>query len=540
MANASIDPFLPVMVAPRETANSARSSGPGPARFDDHIRRATEPPDPRDDSRPEPASTRRKKTGKPDDPTSDSQGSSTDDRHTRDATTPDAANPPSETEEKDNSQRGDTVEISNGSQQRDQADDPSEGLLEEAIATDPLAQGELVEGEQVASGGQATDDDGTDLPSESNGQPKATQPTAAPTAESAQPEEGLPGQADPTSHTHPLTDVTEARTDGPPTGKDSNDGNPPSMKGEATTPSGEESSPLDLSASATGNSATPGGQSGLAENGGADEVAPQSGLANNPSTAPSTGDTGNRADQPNSRDRSARRRGASTENLQSLSDQPSTPDGQQSVPISQIAAEGLPAAGGNPEDPSLPSQLDNLSPQSKGVIDRLSVGRSVQPSETMEEDARTTPVDRARFVQRVGGALQLAHQRDGRVQLRLSPPELGSLRIEISVKQGVLTATLETETTAARNVLLDNLPALRERLAEQEIRIEQFDVDVRRDGQQEPDNRAMQDRRRGPGQDGSTPARSKEPESSDHPNPGMPVHHSHATDRVLDGLDVVV
>ena len=90
-------------------------------------------------------------------------------------------------------------------------------------------------------------------------------------------------------------------------------------------------------------------------------------------------------------------------------------------------------------------------------------------------------------MQRVGGAIRTAQQRDGQIQLRLSPPELGTLRIQISVNEGVVTAKLEAETAAARTVLLDNLPALRERLAEQEIRIEKFDVDVRRDGQAPPD-----------------------------------------------------
>ena len=42
-------------------------------------------------------------------------------------------------------------------------------------------------------------------------------------------------------------------------------------------------------------------------------------------------------------------------------------------------------------------------------------------------------IDRARFVQRVSRAFQSAHAREGQIQLRLSPPELGSLRISITV-----------------------------------------------------------------------------------------------------------
>ena len=64
------------------------------------------------------------------------------------------------------------------------------------------------------------------------------------------------------------------------------------------------------------------------------------------------------------------------------------------------------------------------------------------------------------------------------MRLRLSPPELGSVRLEVSVKNGVLTAHAQTETTQARDALVDNLPALRARLAEQNIQVDQFDVDL--------------------------------------------------------------
>jgi flagellar hook-length control protein FliK len=78
--------------------------------------------------------------------------------------------------------------------------------------------------------------------------------------------------------------------------------------------------------------------------------------------------------------------------------------------------------------------------------------------------------------------MKAAQQRDGKIQVRLSPPDLGSIKIELAVQNGVLSAKLEAETPAARNLLLDSLPALRERLAQQDIRVEKFDVDVRDQG----------------------------------------------------------
>jgi flagellar hook-length control protein FliK len=98
-------------------------------------------------------------------------------------------------------------------------------------------------------------------------------------------------------------------------------------------------------------------------------------------------------------------------------------------------------------------------------------------------------VDVSRFVGRVAKAVQTAQERGGTLQLRLSPPELGSLRLELTMQNGVMTASVETDNPVARQVLLDHLPALRERLAEQNISIERFDVDVRQEnsgGQADP------------------------------------------------------
>ena len=92
-------------------------------------------------------------------------------------------------------------------------------------------------------------------------------------------------------------------------------------------------------------------------------------------------------------------------------------------------------------------------------------------------------VDRVRLVERVAKALRTAQDRAAPLKLRLTPPELGVLRIELSVRNGALSAKLEAETPTAKMAILENLPALRERLTAQEIKIERFDVDL----MQQPD-----------------------------------------------------
>lgn len=87
-------------------------------------------------------------------------------------------------------------------------------------------------------------------------------------------------------------------------------------------------------------------------------------------------------------------------------------------------------------------------------------------------------IDAARLLHRVARAFAQAADQNGEVTIRLSPPELGALRLEVQVREGALTAHLQTETPEARTAILENLSALRERLADQGVRIERFDVDL--------------------------------------------------------------
>lgn len=94
------------------------------------------------------------------------------------------------------------------------------------------------------------------------------------------------------------------------------------------------------------------------------------------------------------------------------------------------------------------------------------------------DGSNLSDADRVRLVQRVARAFHHVSETGGEVRLRLSPPELGAVRIEVAVRDGVMTAKLEAETPAARSLLFDNLPALRERLNQQDMRIERFDVEL--------------------------------------------------------------
>jgi len=125
-------------------------------------------------------------------------------------------------------------------------------------------------------------------------------------------------------------------------------------------------------------------------------------------------------------------------------------------------------------------------------FDRTHVAEPLQPvaqreagtgrTSTTDDTSSLSQADRFRLVQRVARAVQTAVDRGGDLKLRLSPPELGSLRLQVRLTDGALSARIETDNPAAKQVLIDNLPALRDRLADQNIRVEKFDVDLSNSG----------------------------------------------------------
>jgi flagellar hook-length control protein FliK len=142
--------------------------------------------------------------------------------------------------------------------------------------------------------------------------------------------------------------------------------------------------------------------------------------------------------------------------------------------VQTVDASTAPAAAVDPNNANAAAPVQNASSG-----DRTATHTNSSATHGSERGgANGGEVERARFVQRVAKAFQAAADRGGPVKLRLSPPELGSLRLEISIRNGAMTAKLEAETPAARTALLEGLPALKERLAQQDIQIDRFDVDL--------------------------------------------------------------
>jgi len=214
-------------------------------------------------------------------------------------------------------------------------------------------------------------------------------------------------------------------------------------------------------------------ETSAAQNDGQAETAPQAGSADG--DVPAVPETA----APQDETHAGRRRNAAREEVAASAR--SAPDVGPVPSTTDSAEDALPDSATDTRVESAASDQTTVSTLSASATqgDGAATDGTHTAAEAKAERAdQQTHVDRARFVERVSRAFEALGDRSGTLRLRLSPPELGSMRLEISVHDGALTARMETETQAAKSVLLENLPALKERLAQQEIRIERFDVDV--------------------------------------------------------------
>ena len=95
-----------------------------------------------------------------------------------------------------------------------------------------------------------------------------------------------------------------------------------------------------------------------------------------------------------------------------------------------------------------------------------------------EEKSQVDQRQQIRLIQRVARGFERLGEQGGNIRLRLHPPELGSLAMTVRVEGKTLSAEIVTETVQARQALVDNLPQLKQQLADSGLTIEKFDVRV--------------------------------------------------------------
>ncbi len=157
----------------------------------------------------------------------------------------------------------------------------------------------------------------------------------------------------------------------------------------------------------------------------------------------------------------------------SASSTSSSKDIRQSVEgISAIATSSL--RGGIQTNTSNTTFAGSVSNPARAEQGKAEVARS-------NAGSHISAYQEAKLVQRVlRGVEQLANG-GGQVRLRLHPPELGSLQMSLRMEAGQVYAKLEVESTTARDALLNNVQALKDRMAEQGMQVAAFEVEVSTD-----------------------------------------------------------
>jgi len=132
-------------------------------------------------------------------------------------------------------------------------------------------------------------------------------------------------------------------------------------------------------------------------------------------------------------------------------------------PIAPVAVEQLPSA-------------DLQNPEFLQALDAIATTRMTSASGDVQEAAMPPAIRQVQssFPQPIIGNEELVFD--------LTPPELGRIRIELRHGESGLVASFETETPAARQLLTEHIPALRESLQQQGAVMERVEVRGRDDG----------------------------------------------------------
>jgi flagellar hook-length control protein FliK len=108
-------------------------------------------------------------------------------------------------------------------------------------------------------------------------------------------------------------------------------------------------------------------------------------------------------------------------------------------------------------------------------------GSKLNAKETVAEPGLSQQ-ERVRVIQRIARSFNRISPEGGSINLRLHPEHLGSVSMQVRLEGRSLSARLSTETAAARDAIMKDLPALRQRLADQGFDVTKFQVDVAGNG----------------------------------------------------------
>ena len=135
-----------------------------------------------------------------------------------------------------------------------------------------------------------------------------------------------------------------------------------------------------------------------------------------------------------------------------------------------------PAASGVNALSAVPGAGSGSSPQGGAQNGQLGQGLAQPQAQGLPGDALDSPVERATMGRVLRGMQGALNQQGGSVTLRLTPAELGTLKIELAIAGGAVSARFSAETDTVRQLLSDRMAQLRTALERQGLSVERLAV----------------------------------------------------------------
>lgn len=145
--------------------------------------------------------------------------------------------------------------------------------------------------------------------------------------------------------------------------------------------------------------------------------------------------------------------------------------------LSQVQSETTKATSVT-QDPVASIDNDQALAQPTGV-NQSSRTTGAQPTAPVGTSVDAKQIDQ--LVERVAEGVRQSQSTGQQLKIRLSPPELGTLQIEVSLKNGEYTAKMEVQSSRTQKMINDNIAQLKEALIKTGVSLDRIDVHINTD-----------------------------------------------------------
>lgn len=135
------------------------------------------------------------------------------------------------------------------------------------------------------------------------------------------------------------------------------------------------------------------------------------------------------------------------------------------------------------------SQENILSTENDQPVSQQATASQSTPASGTQSNTPVAPAVDVKqieqLVERIVGSVRQSQSTGQQLKIRLSPPELGTLQIEVSMKNGEFTAKLDVQNNQVQKVINDNIAQLRDALTKSGVAIDRIEVNINTDSSED-------------------------------------------------------